>query len=323
MTCLPLARLPGCIEGMNPDVAFTPEARSLFGRGTVLAEHKLAELDLFSDSSLAAIVENHPEHLLHALTMGFDPMTSSDNEKVHHVGVRGDDVLEAVRRGRLWLNITNIDAVDLRFRELTDALYSGVRAQNPSFQVDETHATLLISSPGAMVYYHVDGPPSFLWHIRGRKRVWVYPAQDETLLSRPMLEDVFAGVRQEYVPYQSSFDEQAEIFDLEPGQCAMWVQNAPHRVSNLDSFNVSLVTDHYTPEARRRARVYRANRFLRAKAHVPYRFLSPRETGPIAGIKVGVHKVGRVLKLDDKITKAHRPPTRRIDASAANGLSAL
>jgi hypothetical protein len=308
---------------MNPDVTFTPEARSLFGRGTVLAGHKLSELDLFDDASLAAIVENHPQHLLHALTMGFDLLTSADNEKVVHGGVSGVDVLEAVRRGRLWLNITNIDAVDPRFRELTDALYSGVRAQNPSFRVEETHATLLISSPGAMVYYHVDGPPSFLWHIRGRKRVWVYPAQDETLLSRPILEDVFAGVRQEYVPYQQSFDERAEVFDLEPGQCAMWVQNAPHRVSNLDSFNVSLVTDHYTPEARRRARVYRANRFLRAKAHVPYRLLSPAETGVIATAKVGVHKVGQLLKFDDQINKAHRPPTRRIDASAPNGLSTL
>ena len=93
---------------MDPDVTFTPDARSSFGRATVLANHKLAELDLFSDASLATIVENHPEHLLHALTMGFDPMTSSDNEKVAHVGVSGVDVLEAVRRGRLWLNITNI-----------------------------------------------------------------------------------------------------------------------------------------------------------------------------------------------------------------------
>jgi hypothetical protein len=308
---------------MNPEVTFTPEARSKFGQGTVIAGHKLAELDVFTEESLAQIIENHPEHMLHALTMGFDPMTSSDNEKVVHTGVSGVDVLEAVRRGRLWLNITNIDAVDSRFRELTDALYSGVRAQNPSFHVDETHATLLVSSPGAMVYYHVDGPPSFLWHIRGRKRVWVYPAQDETLLARPMLEDVFAGVRQEYVPYQPSFDERAEVFDLEPGQCAMWVQNAPHRVSNLDSFNVSLVTDHYTPEARRRARVYRANRFLRAKAHIPHRFLSPAETGPVATAKVGVHKLGRVLKLDDQIAKAHRPSTRRIDASASKGLAPL
>jgi hypothetical protein len=305
---------------MNPEVSLSQEARLAFGRKTVLAGHQLPRMPLFDDSSLASIIENHPEHLLHALTMGLDPSVSAENEKVVHSGVSGADVLEAVRRGRLWLNITNIDSVDPRFRELTDALYAGVRACDPSFRVDETHATLLVSSPGAMVYYHVDGPPSFLWHVRGRKRVWVYPAQDESLLSRQLLEDVFAGVRQEYVPYEAAFDVRAEAFDLEP---AMWVQNAPHRVTNLDSFNVSLVTDHYTPEARRRARVYRANRFLRAKVHVPQRFLSATETGLVATAKVGVHKVGRTLNLDDPIAKAHRPSTRRIDASSPNGLSPL
>jgi hypothetical protein len=308
---------------MNPEVSLTSEARMAFGSQTVLAGHRLPQMSLFDDSSLEGIIENHPEHLLHVLTMGFDPLVSADNEKVVHSGASGADVLEAVRRGRLWLNITNIDSIDPRFRELTDALYAGVRACNPSFRVDETHATLLVSSPGAMVYYHVDGPPSFLWHVRGRKRVWVYPAQDEALLPRELLEDVFAGVRQEYVPYSASFDDRAEVFDLEPGQCAMWVQNAPHRVSNLDSFNVSLVTDHYTPEARRRARVYRANRFLRSKAHVPPRLLSSTETGLLATAKVGVHKVGRTLHLDDPIAKAHRTPIRRIDASSPTGLSLL
>ena len=304
-------------------MSLSSEARLAFGSQTVLAGHGLPQMSLFDDSSLERIIENHPEHLLHALTMGFDPLISADNEKVVHSGVTGADVLEAVRRGRLWLNITNIDAVDPRFRELTDALYAGVRACNPSFRVEETHATLLVSSPGAMVYYHVDGPPSFLWHVRGRKRVWVYPAQDETLLPRELLEDIFAGVRQEYVPYNASFDERAELFDLEPGQCAMWVQNAPHRVTNLDSFNVSLVTDHYTPEARRRARLYRANRFLRSRAHVPQRFLSATETGFLATAKVGVHKVGHRLHLDDPIAKAHRPSTRRIDANSPTGLSSL
>ena len=117
-----------------------------------------------------------------------------------------------------------------------------------------------------MVYFHVDGPPSFLWHVRGRKRVWVYPHLDERVLSRELLEDVYAGTRQEYVPYRSAFDDDAEVFDLEPGQVAMWPHNAPHRVTNLDSFNVSLVTDHWTPESRRRARLYKANRFLRVKS---------------------------------------------------------
>jgi hypothetical protein len=318
-------RASGAGDASAPRVRVTlsDDARSGLGNRTVMARHDLHESPLFSDESLAQILDGYPPEKLFALTMGSDPERSEDNERLQHTGVSGAGLLEAVRKGRMWLNITAIDTVDSRFRALTDELYAQVAAQVPGFAGIETHATLLVSSPDAMVYYHVDGPPSFLWHIRGRKRVWVYPALDEDLLPRRLLEDVFAGVRQEYVPYRHAFDQQAEVFDLEPGECAMWVQNAPHRITNHDSLNVSLVTDHYTIDARRRARVYTANRFLRAKAHVPPRLLSTTEHGPVASAKVAVHRVGRKLGLDDPMRKAHRPSVRRVDPSAPNGMSPI
>jgi hypothetical protein len=319
---LSLTGILGFDVGVN-DVSLSTESKKGFERRLVVGQHGLVGSPLFSDIELASILDDYPDEKLHILTMGSDPTRSSDNEKISRRGASGSDLLESVRRGRLWLNITNIDSVDSRFRKLTDELYEGVGHEVPGFHAAETHATLLVSSPNAMVYYHVDGPPSFLWHVRGRKRVWVYPALEESLLERSLLEDVFAGVRQEYVPYSNDFDMRAEVIDLEPGQVAMWPQNAPHRVSNLDSFNVSLVTDHYTDAAKRRARLYRANRFLRAKAHVPHRLLSTKETGPGYAAKVGAHVVGRKLKLDDPIKKAHREPTRRVDPTSPDGLALI
>ncbi len=308
---------------MSPEVTLSSEAASGLESRFVVANHNLQASALFSDAELATILDGYPAEKLHILTMGEDPTKSDENEKIDRAGATGEQLLESVRRGKLWLNITNIDAVDERFRKLTDDLYAEVSKAVPGFAPIETHATLLVSSPHAMVYYHVDGPPSFLWHVRGAKRVWVYPALDEKLLSRHMLEDVFAGARQEYVPYETSFDKRAEVHDLLPGEVAMWPQNAPHRVTNLDSFNVSLVTDHYTIDAKRRARIYKANRFLRTKFHVPSRLLSSKETGSIAAAKVASHLVGRRLGWEDPVTKAHRPPTRRIDAVSADGLALL
>ena len=299
------------------------EVAAGLGRRMVMGRHHLVGHDLFADGCLAAILDDYPEERLHILTMGDDPEQSSHNERVERGGATGAELLESVRRGRLWLNITGIDEVDHRFRTLTDELYRGVGEQAPGFTSIETHATLLISSPGAMVYFHVDGPPSFLWHIRGRKRLWVYPALERTLVSRDHLEDVFAGVRQEYMPFRNEFDRRAEVFDLEPGDVAMWPQNAPHRITNLDSLNVSLVTDHFTPKARQRARVYRANRFMRARLHVPRRLLSSKESGPVAAAKIAVQQVGRRLRLEEPTSKAHRPPRRRIDHTAPDGLTHL
>ena len=314
-------------EGTGALVILAPDAGADLDRRLVVAKHRLGTdsdtASLFSDAAIAGILDDYPSEWLFALTMGSDPQRPEDNDRVRHTDASGAELLEAVRRGRLWLNITNIDRVDTRLRILTDRLYAEVAAAVPGFTVDESHATLLVSSPRAMVYFHVDGPPSFLWHVRGRKRVWVYPHLDERVLSRELLEDVYAGTRQEYVPYSQSFDDMAEVCDLEPGDVAMWPHNAPHRVANLDSLNVSLVTDHWTPDARRRARVYKANRFLRVRTPIPHGRLGTSETGPMAITKVALHQLGRRLRLDEPMNKAHRPPLYRIDASSPNGLSAL
>ena len=308
-------------------VHLSDEGRAGFGERLVVAGHRLTTdsetVPLFTDDNIAALLDGYPPEWLFALTMGADVERPQDNERVQHTDATGAELLESVRRGRLWLNITNIDRVDDRFRALVDRLYGDVAQAMPGFTVDESHATLLVSSPQAMVYFHVDSPPSFLWHVRGRKRVWVYPHLDESVLERSLLEDVYAGTRQEYVPYRREFESTAVVCDLDPGDVAMWPHNAPHRVANLDAINVSLVTDHWTPEARRRARLYKANRFLRVRTPIPHARLHTDETGVGAFTKVALHQLGRRLGLDDAPSKAHRAPRRRIDPTSADGLADL
>jgi hypothetical protein len=179
---------------------------------------------------------------------------------------------------------------------------------------------VLISSPQALVYYHADAPANMLWHIRGRKRIWIYPALDPRYLAREMLEDIFAGVRHEYVPYEPSFDAAATSYDLEPGQFASWPHNAPHRVSNLEGLNVSLSTEHFTAESLQRQRVYVANRFLRTRLGV--RNPSPREDGALALVKTLSHRVAARLGLDPLQYRRYSP-VLRINTRAPGGVTPL
>lgn len=151
-------------------------------------------------------------------------------------------------------------------------------------------------------------------------RVWVYPALDERYMQREHLEDIFAGVRHEYLPYETHYDAAAVVYDLEPGQWVTWPQNAPHRVANLDSVNVSLSTEHFTRESRWRARVYTANRFFRNRLGL--RNLSTRERGPAAVLKTVVHRVAAKAGLDPIQTKRHIP-SLRVDPRAPGGVVAL
>lgn len=308
------------IDIITPRVELPEGTQSNFGRQPLLAQHNLHQHELFTDEALIDLLDRFPRQHLYALTMGNDPTHTEGNRMAVHDGVSGADLFRAVKNGRLWLNITRVDRADARYRKLIDDLYAQLAQQAPGFRPLASQGTLLISSPQVLVYYHADGPASVLWHIRGRKRIWVYPALDERYMQREHLEDIFAGVRHEYLPYDSSYDKGAVVYDLEPGQWATWPQNAPHRVTNHDSVNVSLSTEHFTRESRWRARVYTANRFFRTRLGL--RNLSTNELGPAALVKTLVHRAARKAGLDPLQTKRHIP-SLRVDPNAPGGVVPL
>jgi hypothetical protein len=301
-------------------VDLPPASRGNFGTQPLVATHNLHENELFSDAALVELLDRFPREHLYALTMGNDSEHTDGNQLAVHDGVSGADLLRAVRDGRLWLNITRVDRADPRYRALIDELYAQLVRQAPGFAPLASQGTLLLSSPHVLVYYHADAPTTVLWHIRGRKRVWVYPALDERYMRRDHLEDIFAGVRHEYLPYEPAYDEGAVVYDLMPGQWATWPQNAPHRVTNLDSLNVSMTTEHFTRESRWRARVYTANRFFRTRMGV--QSLSTREGGAGAVLKAVAHRLASKAGLYPLQLK-HHVPVLRVDPDAPGGVVAI
>src|SRR5688500_9556 len=163
--------------------------RGDFGARPLVANHDLAGHPLFSDRALCALLDNFPRQHLYAFTMGNAPTRPEENRLAATEGVSGAELLEAVRHGRFWLNLTRIDRVDERFRKLIDVLYAQLTRLAPHFQPKSCQGSLVISSARALVYYHADAPGNMLWHIRGRKRLWIYPALDERYLQREVLED--------------------------------------------------------------------------------------------------------------------------------------
>ncbi|MBI3544991.1 MAG: hypothetical protein HY081_00120 [Gammaproteobacteria bacterium] len=303
-----------------PRVQLAEASKADFGVRPMVAQHNLHESDMFSDAALIDLLDRFPRKNLYALTMGTDPTRAEENRLALNEGVSGADLLRAVKKGRFWLNITRVDRADGGYRQLIDELYAQLAAQIPGFAPDFSQGSLIISSPHALVYYHADAPASVLWHIRGRKRVWVYPALDERYMTREVLEDIHAGVRHEYLSYEKSYDDGAIVYELEPGQWTAWAQNAPHRVTNLDSVNVSLSTEHFTAQSRWRARVYTANRFLRVRFGL--RNLSAREQGAGAIAKTVIHRLAAKVGLDPAQVKRHIP-TLRVDADAPGGVVPL
>jgi hypothetical protein len=186
--------------------------------------------------------------------------------------------------------------------ELVNDVYNELEAGNPKFRAEDRTANLLISSPGAIVPYHVDMPVNMLWHLRGRKRVWVYPPFDARFASLTSLENVCTGRWSEDVPYEPEWDKYALTFDAEPGQLITWPQLTPHRVTNLEGLNVSLSTEHKNATARRRLNVHEANFLLRRRTGIAP--ASADVHGPVAYAK---QALARVARLSSRLMKKQPP----------------
>ncbi len=236
-------------------------------QGILVAQHALADSGYFSDDGLAEILDRHPDSALTLSTMGEDSNTFEWRDGDRN-GVSGEQLLETVKRGHLWINCRDVLNHQPALAKLVNDVYNELEVGNSDFHAEDRTANLLISSPSAIVHYHVDMPVNMLWHLRGRKRVWVYPPFDTRFASLPVMEKVCVGEWSEDVPFQSDWDKYACVFDAEPGQLITWPQLTPHRVTNLEGLNVSLSTEHKNAGARRRLNVHQANHFLRTACHL-------------------------------------------------------
>jgi hypothetical protein len=215
-----------------------------FGRDVLLAQHNLSMSELFTDEGLAHLLDVYPRESLHIWTFGSEREGVNSSVRGRAPKLSGKEILEAVKRGHLWLNMrrANIDVpelapiADLIFDTLQDA--SGRKTRKRDLSV-------LISSPNVNVNYHLDIPLVSLFQIRGEKTIWTYP-REESLAPSDFIEDIIHMKREEDLPYRKIFDERATTFKLKPGMGLTWPQFMPHRVQNANCMNVSLSCEFQT-----------------------------------------------------------------------------
>src|SRR5688500_16435205 len=92
--------------------------RGDFGNAPMVASHDLADHPLFTDQALCELLDSFPRQHLYAFLMGDDATRPEENRLATTEGVSGAELLHAVRHGRFWLNLTRIDRVEPRYREL-------------------------------------------------------------------------------------------------------------------------------------------------------------------------------------------------------------
>ena len=219
--------------------------RTLYGKKPMHVRHCLHRSELFTDEALAALIERLPRSHYHVNTMapaGDRTMTWREGQID---GLSGQEVMDAVRNGHIWVSLQRLEEIDDNFAAMLSNIYGDVESRVDGLKTYKQSLGLLISSPKAQVYYHCDIPGQSLWQIRGRKRVYVYPNAVPFLTPEYMETIVLGEADEEHMPYEPWYDDHATVYEMEAGDMLHWPLNAPHRVENLDSLNVSLTTEHW------------------------------------------------------------------------------
>lgn len=242
---------------------WTDEQSKAFGKDLLVVEHNLHERPMFSDQGLIDLLDNFPREHLNLYTMTSNEETG---ERVFRYGSAGDlsgeEILTAVKNSKLWINLREANAHLDEYAALSDEMFGSLEHCVPGLKTFKRDAGVLISSPGARVFYHLDIPLVTLWQISGEKTFYVYPT-GKPFAEDAAIEGIVLRETEEEIHYDPNFDQAASKVVLKPGMMANWPQTAPHRIDNGDMVNVSLSVEFQTMNAVLHANALYANGVLR------------------------------------------------------------
>jgi len=281
---------------------WTEDARRDFRRKPVVVQHNYHEHHAFSDISLAALIERHPKDLVDFCTMGEDSQDRDSWRAGDPGSLSGLELIDAVRKGKLWINLRHAMDLDPEYRPIFDSMLADMKHANPGFKPLVAEAGILISSPKAQVFLHSDVSETMLWHMRGVKRFRVLPPTTPYLSDQDM-ESVLLHEQTEDIAFNPDWDKEAFTVDLHPGMAANWPLHGPHRIQNQSGVNVSVPFEISTIESRRKNSVLHANGILRR--HFSLNPTSSETHGLTALFK---HLLSSAMKLKVKFSGGDQKP---------------
>lgn len=158
---------------MNIFKNWTDEHTKTFGNDILTVSHNLAETGLFTDEALAILLDKHPSQKLDVCTMSHDKKLYPNKFRTGDFrDCDGKALIEAAKAGKIWINVREAMNIHPEYKAVLDNMYGEIAliTGQPSFNA---RGSVLISSPAAKVPFHCDQTETILWHIRGKKRIYL------------------------------------------------------------------------------------------------------------------------------------------------------
>ena len=148
-----------------------------------------------------------------------------------------------------------------RYRPVLDRMFEEF-SKAIGKRIYSVSASVLLSGPQMGIFFHVDPAETMLWHVRGTKTLYVYPATDEGLPERA-LEAILLKENLSDAPYRPEMEAVVTPVRLEAGESVAWPLHGPHRVLNGPDLNVSVSCEYSTLHSLLTNGVFYANGRLR------------------------------------------------------------
>lgn len=228
--------------------SWTEAHNAAFRKDVLTFDHGLRDTGLFTDDALSDLLDRHPSHLLDVCSLEKSPVPGYPGRlrTGDPRGCSGADLIAAAKKGYIWINMREAMLVHPEYKAILDDMYTDFAAAS-GCKVIKPRGGILITSPVARTPYHFDKTETVLWHIRGKKRIFVYPLEDK-FIPDETFEQILINPVDDDLPYKAEFDDFARVLDLKEGQAITWPLNSPHRVENSE-FCVSVTTEYSTPES--------------------------------------------------------------------------
>lgn len=252
--------------------------------------HRLAETGLFADQALARLIDETPRERVTICTMQPNPPADVRWIAGDAHDLDGAALVEAARRGRLWVSPRSAMTKHPTYKKVFDQLM-GEFAKATGMRVLTADAAVLISAANMGIFFHVDPAETMLWHIRGTKTILVYPPREE-IVTEEALEAILLKETLSDLPYHPDMEALAVPVTLKAGEAVSWPIHSPHRVLNGDDLNVSISIEYTTPRSMLTNGVFYTNGVLRRRAG-----FKPRSRGTAEALKPAYWAAAKAIKV--------------------------
>ena len=227
----------------------------------VRVEHDIPAY-LSSDEALVHILNRYPTELLDISRYDFGENGAITLTPGRRGRAAGETVLDAVRNGQLCVTLNNIERAHPGLWGEIRMACANFGSQLEGVKASRMTGRLVISSSTARFPCRFDTENAVLFHLRGFRRVWVYPT-DENHLPQAEIEKTIAGQSAGDLPFNRIEDNAAWRFGVVPGEAIAWPLHAAHYSENEEGLCVSVIITYETAASRLANGAHLANNVLR------------------------------------------------------------